>query len=93
MALDLNSNVYLAVSFNPTSSFVVERQTFSLPRYESVSDEGPVGSLADVKLLKIPKEIWRDSNEDILSALKSDENVLRVDVQEPKMRSKRRDEF
>ena len=92
MALDYSNNIYLAVHLSPSSNALTYNQPLVLPRYESVTDEGLVGNLQDVKLLKVPKDTWNDVGQDILASLKADENVVNVQVQQPKMRSKR-DEF
>ena len=90
MALDQASNVYLAVTLNPTSPFVTNRESLlQVPRYESITDEGFVGSLQDVKLLKVPNEVWQAEKQDISATIESNENILKVVVQEPKMRVKR----
>lgn len=91
-ALDYANNVYLAVHLNPSSNILAYNQPFVLRGFDTVSDEGPVGSLQDVKLLKVPKDTWEDVGQDILASLRGDENVVNVQVQEQKMRSKR-DEF
>ena len=92
MALDYSNIIYLAVHLRPSSNALRYNHPLVLPRYESVTDEGLVGNLQDVKLLKVPKDTWNDVGQDILASLKADENVVNVQVQQPKMRSKR-DEF
>lgn len=86
--LDYASNVYLAVSLTPSSTYT--STPISLANYPSVSSIGNVGELQDVKLLSIPKDEWNTAGEDIMDALKGDkENILQVFVQEPKTRKKR----
>ena len=91
-SLDYANNIYLAVHLNPSSSAIAYNSPIVLPRYESVTDEGMVGNLQDVKLLKVPKETWDDAEKDILASLKSQDGVMDVQVQQPKTRAKR-DEF
>ncbi|KAH8114181.1 hypothetical protein DFH11DRAFT_1596369 [Phellopilus nigrolimitatus] len=87
---DYSSNIYLAVSVK--SSSVYSSTPISLGPYPFVSDVGVVGELPNVKLLSIPKDEWQGTGEDILDVLRSDkENVLRVDVQKPRVRTKRGD--
>ena len=88
LSLDYNTNVYLAVSIQPMSQYTTT--PISLASYPSVSDIGTVGQLTDVKLLSVPKDEWENVGTNILEILKQDtQNVLRVDVQMPKTRTKR----
>lgn len=55
---------------------------------------GKVGQLSDVQLVAIPKSAWAEYQEQIMGALQSAAGIQRVDVQDPKQRSKRsREEF
>lgn len=83
--LDYNLNVYLAVSLTDASKYKYEPINIA-----PATDIGNVGSLEDVKLLSVPKDAWLDAQEQILHILNGDrENVQRVDVQQPKLRTKR----
>lgn len=86
-----NSNVYLAVSLARTSPFYTNPSGLSAS-HSAVNHVGNVGQLPDVQLFSVPKVVWDSQQQDILSFLKGSEGVQRVDVQSPKMRSKR-DEF
>lgn len=91
-AFDYNANVYIAVTLTPSSAYL--NNAINLPAYPSVTTAGNVGQLEDVKLLSVPKDEWRSAGDDILKLLREDQgNVLRVDVQEPKIRRKRGDEL
>ncbi|KIY49404.1 hypothetical protein FISHEDRAFT_41468 [Fistulina hepatica ATCC 64428] len=86
-ALNHAANIYLALTLAaslPPSSVV---QHSSIP--SSLTHVGQVGELADVQLFSIPKTEWHDN---FIQSLKDVDGVLRVDVQEPRQRSKR-DEF
>jgi len=86
-----NSNIYLAVSLARTSPFYTNPSDLSAS-HSSVNHVGNVGQLPDVQLFSVPKAVWDSQQQDILSFMKGSEGVQRVDVQSPKMRSKR-DEF
>ncbi|KAL5512031.1 hypothetical protein ACEPAH_5250 [Sanghuangporus vaninii] len=88
LSLDYNSNVYLAVSLTPAS--ILKSTPIQLNSYPSaVKDLGSMDNLPDVKLLSIPKDDWSNVGEDILKALRDDRgNILRVDEQKPKLRTK-----
>lgn len=83
-----NSNIYLAVTLARTSPFYTHPSHLSAS-HSAVSHVGNVGQLPDVQLFSVPKVVWDSQQQDILSFLKGGEGVQRVDVQSPKMRSKR----
>ena len=89
LSLDYNTNVYLAVSLTPSSTFKsTPIQLDSFP--STVEDLGIMDNLPDTKILSVPKDEWSNVGEDILNALRNDKaNVLRVDEQKPKLRTKR----
>ncbi|KAF8910334.1 hypothetical protein CPB85DRAFT_1221514 [Mucidula mucida] len=84
-------NTYLAVTLASTSPFKRSPRTLNLA-HPSITHVGPVGALDNVQLVSVPKEVWAEQQEQVLSQLKSAEGVQRVDVQSLKQRSKR-DEF
>lgn len=88
LTLNYDTNVYLAVSL--TSNSVYSDSSIMIPDFPSVSQVGNVGALADVKLLSVPKAEWQSIGEDVLKKLRGDKsNVIDVEVQEPKLRTKR----
>lgn len=88
-ALDHNANVYLAVTLSSGSPY------FSTPANlvsanPLLAHQGPAGALPDVHLYSIPKPDWENIHEEVLSALREREGVVRVDlIQAPRQRSKR----
>ena len=87
MSLD-NSNVYLAVTLARSSPFYTNPSSLSTS-HPAIDHVGNVGQLPDVQLFSVPKVEWNSQQQDILSFLKGSKGVQRVDVQSPKMRSKR----
>lgn len=81
-------NVYLAVTLARSSPFYANPSQLSAS-YSAVNHVGNVGQLPDVQLFSVPKVEWDSRQQDILSFLKGNEGVQRVDVQSPKTRPKR----
>ena len=87
-ALDYAANIYLAVSLTPSSAY--HGSPIEVPSFPAVTQIGNVGELSDVLLLAVPKDDWQSDGSTILQTLKEDkDNVVRVDVQEPKRRMKK----
>ncbi|KAJ7432759.1 hypothetical protein B0H11DRAFT_1759728 [Mycena galericulata] len=90
MALNLNygANTYLAVTLPSASSYLQNPVSLGLV-HPAVAHVGQVGEMPDVQLVSVPKQEWEFSEaarEEILAAFKA---VGKVDVQEPKQRTKR----
>jgi len=83
-----NSNIYLAVVLARSSPFYTNPSGLSASHF-TVNHVGNVGQLPDVQLFSVPKVEWDSRKQDILDFLKGSEGVQRVEVQSPKMRSKR----
>ncbi|KAH8100308.1 hypothetical protein BXZ70DRAFT_1008327 [Cristinia sonorae] len=84
-ALDHTANIYLTVTTSPSTV----SQGIS-DAHPSLSYVGPVGSLADVHILSVPKDAWYANQSEILGRLRSLEGVGHVEVQsEPRTRAKR----
>ncbi|KAF9521150.1 hypothetical protein BS47DRAFT_1286284, partial [Hydnum rufescens UP504] len=73
----------------PTSPYLSNPGLWSSV-HSMVSYVSPVGALDDVLLVAVPKLAWEDNQMQILDTLRSASGVMRVDVQEPRQRSKRR---
>ena len=94
LALNYNTNVYVAVSLTSNSQYT--NSPIVIPGYPSVTQVGSVGALPDVKLLRVPKNEWQNIGKDVLQWLEKDRtNIKYVDVQVPRQRTKRggRDEL
>ncbi|KAH7318823.1 hypothetical protein B0J17DRAFT_686407 [Rhizoctonia solani] len=97
MRLDYAAFTYLAVTLSPQSPHFSSPNALATRTSETIQGSniqyvGRVGELDDVQLFSVPKNVWDGSNESsakILGALKSLEGVKSVDVQGPRVRSKR----
>ncbi|KAF9009643.1 hypothetical protein BDQ17DRAFT_1421808 [Cyathus striatus] len=69
-------SVQLAITLSPSTT-----PTSIINKNPSLTHIGQVGQLADVQLFSVPKETWDTQEDPILAHLKSEEGVLRVDVQ------------
>jgi hypothetical protein len=78
-ALDHNANTYVAVTLSPGSPYLA--QPTSLAKHQALHYVGPVGELADVQLVAIPKVEWSSRGADVLGWLKGREGVAGVHVQ------------
>jgi len=87
--MSLDPNVYLAVTLARTSPFYANPSGLLVYHFNAVNYVGNVGQLPDVQLFSVPKVVWDSQQQEILSLLRDSEGVQRVDVQSPKMRSKR----
>jgi hypothetical protein len=47
------------------------------------------GAIPDIHVFSVPKLTWESSSAAIINALRQTDGVLRVDVQEPRMRTKK----
>jgi hypothetical protein len=92
MSLNYDANVYLSVTLASSSPFYSNPAGLA-SSHPLVNHVGTVGQLEDVQLFSVPKVEWNSAQEDILSFLKGEEGVRRVDVQTLKTRSKRTDEL
>jgi hypothetical protein len=95
--LDYTSNIYLAVTLAPSSSYASDPASLSTS-HSALSNAqfthvGQVGQLRDVQLYSVPKDKWEQSGvqEAVTDALRkaSPEGVRDVEIQAVKMRSKR----
>jgi hypothetical protein len=97
MRLDYAAFTYLAVTLSPQSAHFSSPNTLATRTSEAVQGSnvqhiGRVGELEDVQLFSVPKHVWDSAggqSAKIIETLKSLEGVKTVDVQAPKMRSKR----
>jgi hypothetical protein len=78
-ALDYQHNAYLAVTLSPSST--INPSTL----HSSAIYKHKVGELSDTHLLEVPK----DKKDEVLERLNAKEGVVKVDVVERKMRTKR----
>lgn len=90
MALALNYavNTYIAVTLPPASSYLQTPASLGLV-HPAVAHVGQVGAMPDVQLVSVPKQEWEVSETargEILAAFKA---IGKVDIQEPKQRTKR----
>lgn len=88
------SPVNLAVTFATASPFLSNPSSLasSHPALHHLQYTKPAGELSDVLVFTVPRANDGTQRDEIVQALKSLESVLRVDVLEPRMRTKR-DEF
>ncbi|KAI0058183.1 hypothetical protein BV25DRAFT_1811128 [Artomyces pyxidatus] len=86
--LDYNAYTYLTVVFHPSSPHLSNPSALT-SRHQGLIHVGPVGELHDVQIYGVPKQSWDQSSGAILAALNSGEGVLKVEAQEPRVRSKR----
>ncbi|GAB1517033.1 hypothetical protein RhiTH_000076 [Rhizoctonia solani] len=101
MRLDYAAFTYLAVTLSPQSPHFSSPNALATRASESIRGSnvqhvGRVGELEDVQLFSVPKDIWDGSSGSsarIIEAIKSLEGVKSVDVQVPKIRSKRGEEL
>ncbi|CAE7100536.1 unnamed protein product [Rhizoctonia solani] len=97
MRLDYAAFTYLAVTLSPQSPHFSSPNALAARASEviqgsNVQHVGRVGELEDVQLFSVPKNIWdgsSESNAKIIETLKSFDGVKSVDVQVPKLRSRR----
>lgn len=97
MRLDHVAFTYLAVTLSPQSPHFSSPNALATRTSEAIQGSnvhhlGRVGELEEVQLYSVPKDVWDSSNgasARIIEMLKSLEGVKAVDVQVPKVRSKR----
>jgi hypothetical protein len=85
-ALDYNTHVYLAVTLSTTSPYIHAPSALENV-HPSIAHMGQVGQMQDVQLLRVSKQNWNGMQDEILGSLRQE--VIRVDVQEPRTRVKR----
>ncbi|KAJ7244981.1 hypothetical protein B0H12DRAFT_793120 [Mycena haematopus] len=90
MALNLNyaANTYLAVTLPSSSSYLQAPASLAL-LHPAVAHVGQLDAMPDVQIVSVPKDEWEISEAkraEILAAFKA---VGRVDIQQPKQRTKR----
>ncbi|KAN0139020.1 hypothetical protein V8E53_003408 [Lactarius tabidus] len=83
LSLNYTTHVYLSILL---SSSLLADPSAVHPELKHV---GQVGQLADVHLFSVPKATWDHSSAAIIGALRQIDGVLKVDIQEPRMRAKR----
>ncbi|KAG8772363.1 hypothetical protein FRC12_003096 [Ceratobasidium sp. 428] len=101
MRLDYAAFTYLAVTLSPQSPLSTNPNALATRTSESiqglgVQHVGRVGELEDVQLFSVPKNVWDGTggaSAKILETIKAQEGVKGVDVQVPRMRSKRGEEL
>ncbi|KAH0830192.1 hypothetical protein J3R83DRAFT_1547 [Lanmaoa asiatica] len=88
------SSVNLAVTFAPTSQFLSNPSSITSfhPTLHDLQYAKPAGELSDVLVFTVSAANDGMQRNEVVQVLKSLEGVLRVDVLEPRMRTKR-DEF
>ncbi|KAI0001449.1 hypothetical protein BJV74DRAFT_69208 [Russula compacta] len=80
-----DTHTLLAVRLSPSSSLLADPSTV----HPDLKHIGPAGALPDIHVFSVPKPTWGHSSAAIIHALRQTDGVLRVDVQEPRMRSRR----
>ncbi|KDQ18602.1 hypothetical protein BOTBODRAFT_28980 [Botryobasidium botryosum FD-172 SS1] len=91
-AMDYTANTYLAVSLAPHSGYIQNPGSLtSRPSLASlpIHHIGKVGALDDVHLFSVPKTVWEEVQDQVMSSLKSVDGVSDVAIQVPKQRAKR----
>lgn len=86
--LDHNANIYLAVSLPSGSSYLTQPQSLA-QTHHLLNHVGQVGQLEDIHMYSVPKDEWEQNQEEVLSLLKAQDGVGRVDVQSLAPRAKR----
>jgi hypothetical protein len=87
-ALDYDANTYISVTLDPSAPSFGSPD--ALGQHAAVEYVGPVGQLADVQLVSVPKSDWQDAQADVLGWLRARPGVVHVEVQAPpRMRAKR----
>ncbi|KAG9100823.1 hypothetical protein FRC06_003644 [Ceratobasidium sp. 370] len=97
MRPDYAAFTYLAVTLSPQSPLFTNPNALATRTSETIQGAGVqhvgrVGELDDVQLFSVPKSVWDGAGGEstkILEAIKAQEGVKGVDIQVPKMRSKR----
>ncbi|KAI9461651.1 hypothetical protein BJY52DRAFT_190852 [Lactarius psammicola] len=85
LSLNYATHAYLTVLLARSSSLLADPSAVH-PHLKHI---GPVGQLPDIHLFSVPKPTWEHSSAAIISALRQADGVLKVDIQEPRMRVKR----
>jgi hypothetical protein len=87
-ALDHNVNTYISVTLDPSAPSFGSPST--LAGHQALTYVGPVGQLADVQLLSVPRDQWPASETDVLTWIRAQPGIVHVEVQAPpRMRAKR----
>jgi hypothetical protein len=89
------NNIYLTVYVRPSSSYIADPPSITAVHPALTHSEvAPVGAMRDVLVLGVPKLEWGRVAEDVLSALRAQGDVERVEVLDaPKTRAKRHGEL
>ncbi|KAH9178218.1 hypothetical protein EDB89DRAFT_1879515 [Lactarius sanguifluus] len=85
LSLNYATHAYLALLLTQSSSLLADPSAVH-PHLKHV---GPVGQLPDIHLFSVPKTTWEHSSAAIISALRQTDGVLKVEIQEPRVRAKR----
>ncbi|KAH9002948.1 hypothetical protein EDB86DRAFT_2894126 [Lactarius hatsudake] len=75
LSLNYATHAYLALLLTQSSSLL--------------ADPSAAGQLPDIHLFSVPKTTWEHSSAAIISALRQTDGVLKVEIQEPRVRAKR----
>jgi hypothetical protein len=87
--LNFDANAYISVTLDPSAASFGSPATLAAG-HNAVEYVGPVGQLADVQLVSVPKDQWPAAQADVLGWLKSRPGVVHVEVQgPPRTRAKR----
>lgn len=86
--MDYDNYTYFAITLSKHSQYFDNPSSIA-STYPSLNYYGRVGEFSDVHLISVSKEVWLREGSALMSQLIGSDGVLHVDVQVPKMRSKR----
>ena len=86
--MDHDNYTYLAITLSEHSQYFNNPSSIT-SIHPSLNYCGQVGELSDVHLVSVSKDVWLRDGSALMSQLVGSEGVMHVDVQIPKMRSKR----
>ncbi|KAI9428882.1 hypothetical protein H4582DRAFT_1828819 [Lactarius indigo] len=85
LSLNYATHAYLTLLLAQSSSLLADPSVV----HPHLKHLGPVGQLPDIHLFSVPKATWEHSSAAIINALRQTDGVLKVDIQEPRIRAKR----
>jgi hypothetical protein len=85
LSLNYTTHAYLSILLARSSSLLADPSAV----HPELKHVGQVGQLADIHLFSVPRATWDHSSAAIIGALRQIDGVLKVDIQEPRMRAKR----
>jgi hypothetical protein len=87
--LDFGAHTYIAVTLDRAAGAQLEPRDLAAA-HGRAAYVGPVGELADVQLVSVPRDAGPDAEADVLGWLKARSGVVHVEVQAPpRTRAKR----